>query len=122
MRYDIATGQEERRIQPVFSGKNMRIQSLDGLLATGHDGRTLFAAGSNGGRLACLRSTDNGDTWEDWAQSDQTFGLYSIGGMRNVTADGYVIGSFTDSATQTSSLASESKVYFWRVRAEKSAE
>lgn len=42
-------------------------------------------------------SEDGGATWHDYAQSQRTFGsLYAIGGCRQVTDDGYVIGSCTD--------------------------
>ena len=47
--------------------------------------------------MTCITSDDNGLTWHDYAQSENSFvGLYAIGGCGQLTADGYVIGSFTE--------------------------
>jgi len=67
-------------------------------------------AGSN--RLVCLVSDDNGNTWRDHAVSDVLINPYAIGGCRKVTADGWIIGSFTDQTPEGGG-----KVYFFRIPA-----
>ncbi len=47
-------------------------------------------------RLVFPASDDNGDTWRDYAVSEAVINPYAIGGCREVTADGWIIGSFTD--------------------------
>ena len=63
--------------------------------------------------IACLASSDNGKTWRDHARSPQTLAPYSIGGCRQVTATGYLIGSFTHPARP----GAPAKVYFFRIPA-----
>jgi len=47
-------------------------------------------------RLVCLASDDNGETWYDYAISEEKFsGLYAVGGHRKLTPDQKIIGSFT---------------------------
>lgn len=42
-------------------------------------------------------SRDNGSSWSDWAVASREFdNNYATGGAREITADGYVIGSFTE--------------------------
>ncbi|HOZ46111.1 MAG TPA: hypothetical protein PLO37_10115 [Candidatus Hydrogenedentes bacterium] len=68
------------------------------------------------GDIHHVLSPDNGETWEDYARTDETFNLYSIGGCRRATDDGYIIGSFTDSKAPNLTTACESKVYFFRLQ------
>ncbi len=114
-RYDIASGALEHRIQPEFKGETLRLQGLDGFFALVPGGKELFCVGANEGRLACLVSRDNGETWQDHAQTDRKFRLYSIGGCRWTTSDGYLIGSFTDTTGQEGILDRVAKVYFFRI-------
>lgn len=114
-RYDIATGQEEQRTQPVFAGESIRLQGLDGFFAIGRERGGLFCVGANGGRLACLASWDHGKTWHDHAQSKREFRLYSIGGYRWTTSEGYIIGSFSDTTGQEELLDRNTRVYFFRI-------
>ena len=47
--------------------------------------------------LACLISRDNCSSWSDHAAASREFsGNYATGGARAITADGHVIGSFTE--------------------------
>ena len=55
-------------------------------------------------------SYDDGDSWHDLARSAPAGGLYSIGGSREVTRDGFIIGSYTD---QTGIVGD---VYFFKIR------
>ena len=67
-------------------------------------------AGSN--RLVCLASDDNGDAWRDHAVSEAVINPYAIGGCREVTADDWIIGPFTDQTSEGGG-----KVYFFRIPA-----
>ena len=53
------------------------------------------------GKVAILVSCDNGSSWRSYAKSEDKFlrpngtsGLYSVGGCRELTSDGYIIGTF----------------------------
>jgi hypothetical protein len=71
-------------------------------------------------RLACLVSDDNGATWRMHAVSDRKFEnrVYSIGGFRRLTPDGYIVGTFTDLApgAETYYEPHSGKVYVFRIR------
>ncbi len=63
------------------------------------------------GDLACLRSEDNGDSWHDHAIGIDGVAepdIWFVGGSREITSDGYVIGSFT------TDNAPKGKVYFFK--------
>jgi hypothetical protein len=72
---------------------------------------------ANQSRLACLASDDNRTTWHDAAVSSPVCSLYAIGGCREVTADGWVSGSFTDSRADPKDSVRGSKVFFIKFRA-----
>ena len=118
VRYDIATGKRELDIQPLFSGKDISLSGLDGFFASraGEPKSPLYCVMQDVGRIACLASSDNGSTWVDYARTEEKFGAYSIGGCREVTDDGYVIGSFTDQKSSPASLVRDSKVYFLKIK------
>ena len=63
----------------------------------------------------CLASDDNGATWRDFAASPPVANPYSIGGCRNVTRDGSIIGSFTEQTAPTTDTGGGSKVFFFRI-------
>ena len=70
---------------------------------------------SAGGRLGCLASDDNGETWYDYALSEESFNPYSIGGARELTDDGAIVGTFTDfRVTEGRDL---SQAHFFRIQA-----
>ena len=113
MRYDAKTGVREIDIQPHFKGTKVFLASLDGYFAKKDslaDG-PLYCISKSGGKIGCLASDDNGATWYDYALSSGTFNPYSVGGGRSITADGHIIGSFTDFGTNAG------KVYFIRIKA-----
>ena len=57
----------------------------------------LFAVSNNENKLVALASADNGKTWFDWAESNKSFLMpYHIGGAREITDDGYILGIFTE--------------------------
>jgi hypothetical protein len=110
VRYDLKTAKRELDVQPTFKGETIELRGLDGFFAT--SAKTLFVVGHTPeSRIGCLASDDNGATWRDHALSDPLDGLYALGGARDVTPDGFVIGSFT----QSPSTGGGSKVYFLRI-------
>lgn len=118
VRYDLATGTREKDIQPEFKGETLQIQSLDGFFATQDASAEtpLYCTGSFQGRIVCLVSKDNGDTWHDHAVSEPVGNPYSVGGCRDVTADSRIIGSFTATSGSNVTTDHTSKVYFFRIR------
>jgi len=120
MRYDIATHERDMDLQPQFKGDNIVLSTFDGFFATRSDdaGSPLYCVGEDQSRhIACLVSHDNGQTWHDYAQSTDAFpyawSLYSIGGCREITDDGHLIGSFTDRGAANDDTTSQA--YFFRI-------
>ena len=113
MRYDIATGKRDIHLQSKFKGKTITLSGVSGFFAsrsttTAAKTRSpLYCVIHDRGYIASLVSYNNGQTWRDHAKSRETFGIYALGGARQITADGYLIGSFTQSG----------RVYFFRIRA-----
>jgi hypothetical protein len=99
-RYDLKTGKRDLDIFPNFKGETLSILGLDGYLVAG-EGQTIYALGHGCGAasIVCLMSPDNGNTWHDFAATDPATGPkkpYAIGGFRELTKDGHIIGTFTD--------------------------
>jgi hypothetical protein len=121
VRYDLKSAGRELDLQPEFRGQRLSLRGLDGFFATRavEPGATLYCISRDAttNRLACLASDDNGATWRDYAVSDLVTNPYAIGGCREVTADGWIIGSFTESIAPTSDTGGGSRVYFFRIRA-----
>ncbi|MEO6437399.1 MAG: BNR-4 repeat-containing protein, partial [Tepidisphaeraceae bacterium] len=110
VRYDLKTGKRELDVTPKFKGESIELWGLDGFFAASE--KTLYCVGHTpDGRVGCLASDDNGATWRDHAVSDKLEGLYAVGGCRDVSVDGLVIGSFTS----TTNPGGVSKVYFFRI-------
>jgi len=122
VRYDLTTARRELDIQPDFKGQQLSLRGLDGFFASQRDkpGSTLYCVGRDAAasRLVCLASDDHGTTWRDYAASDTVANPYSIGGCREVTADGWIIGSFTEQITPTTDNGGGSKVHFFKFRAD----
>jgi DNA-binding beta-propeller fold protein YncE len=123
LRYDAATGEKELDIEPIFA-RNPPAQPNDaGLLVTDRDqyDSPLFFVSTieDRKRLACLISTDNGASWREFAVSDRAFPhrVYSIGGARNLTSDGAIIGTFTDVKPDAElyTEANSGTVWFFRI-------
>ena len=49
-----------------------------------------------------------------WSSED-TYNVYSLGGFREVSKDGYILGTFTDQSGSNASTVPKSKVYFIRI-------
>ena len=116
VRYDLATAARDVDLYPTFEGEEIRLASLDGFFASraGLPEAPLYYVSSAGGRLGCLASDDNGETWYDYAVSDQSWNPYSIGGARELTADGAIVGTFTD--FRLADGRDVSQVHFFRIQ------
>jgi hypothetical protein len=121
VRYDLGSARREVDRQPEFRGDTLSLRGLDGFFAStrGKPGARLYCVNRDATqpRLACLASDDNGTTWHDYAVSEPVKSPYAIGGCREVTADGWVIGSFTDVPVDPKDSEQPSKVYFLKIRA-----
>ena len=118
-RFDVATGRRDVHIQPEFRGETIRLQGLDGFFATSSDRERppLYCLMQDNGHVACLVSYDNGETWHDFAKSEETFSIYSLGGCREISDDGYILGTFTDQHGSNLAPDRKSKVYFFKIKA-----
>lgn len=103
VRFDLATARKDLDTYPVWKGETISLLDLDGFCATrvSQPDFPLYCISETvDNRLGVLVSYDNGTSWHDYAQSDfNDQALYAIGGAREVTADGYIIGSYTDART-----------------------
>lgn len=123
VRYDLRSAKRELDQQPDFRGEQLSMRGLDGFFAARRDkpGSRLYCIGRDADkpRLVCLASADNGTTWHDYAVSESVANPYAIGGCRAVTADGWVIGSFTDTLPAPATGGPvEARVYFFKFRAD----
>ncbi len=117
VRYDLESGKRDRDFYPDFHGDQISVAGLDGFFAGNRAqiNGPLFCVHSSQGRLACLVSNDKGDTWHDYALSQETFRPYAIGGCREVTPAGEIIGTFTDQLAPGTSSGGRCPVYFFKV-------
>jgi hypothetical protein len=116
VRYQLVTGKKQIDRFPKVAGERLSLSGLDGFLVHHPtDPNRLYLIGNDAGHLACLVSEDAGETWRDYARSEQSFGLYSVGGYRQVTDSGAVIGSFTDQQPPQEITDRKSRVYFFRI-------
>ena len=121
VRYDLKTAKREADVQPDFRGEKISLRGLDGFFASTQNkpNARLYCVNrdANQSRIVCLASDDNGATWHDYAVSEPVISPYAIGGCRAVTADGWVVGSFTDAGADPKVSDVASKVYFLKIRA-----
>jgi len=119
LRYDVATGKRDVNLWPEFKGETIKLSGLDGFFASrANDPKApLYCVMPWQGHVACLESTDNGASWHDYARSEGTYNPYSIGGSREISADGYIIGTFTDSIASPANLDPQCKVYLIKIKA-----
>jgi hypothetical protein len=124
VRYDTATGKRDLDHTPGLRGETISLNVVNGFLASSswEKNGPLFVIGCTVKaplRVACLRSDDNGATWRDHAVSEPFKFLYAIGGCREITPDGYIIGTFTDVVKAVPNEQSKGRVYFFRIPASK---
>jgi hypothetical protein len=118
VRFDLATAKKDLDIYPVWKGETISFLNLDGFCTTrvAQPNFPLYCISKTvDNRLGVLVSYDNGTSWHDYAVSDfNDQNLYAIGGAREVTADGYIIGSYTDARTMNA-------VRFFKIKVGQSA-
>lgn len=82
-----------------WQGMSITMRAESALLASDPQDPSgpLYAVGEDSnGNLSALISFDNGSTWQDYATSSIVFSdIYAVGGFRELTPDGKVIGSFS---------------------------
>jgi hypothetical protein len=117
LRYDLPSGNRDVDIWPTFRGQRIALMGLDGFLTSraSFPGAPLYCVMANQGHIACLASDDNGQTWYDYASSRDTYSPYAIGGCRELTADGWIIGSFSDNRGSGQG-SPPSRVFFIKIR------
>ncbi len=115
IRYDLASGDRDQHLYPQFQGNQIKLLGLDGFFVK--DPLTesrIYFVGNDSGRIACLRSDDNGETWSDYARTEPAYAPYAIGGFRTVR-EGKIIGTFTQQRASDDVLDFRSDVYFFRI-------
>ncbi|GIT31773.1 MAG: hypothetical protein Ct9H300mP1_38190 [Planctomycetaceae bacterium] len=125
LRYDGATGKKEIDIEPLFRKRTNAKPNDSGVLVANRLKRnsTLYFVSTieDRKRLACLASQDNGKTWREYAVSDRAFKtrVYSIGAAREITDDGWIVGTFTEvgKGAKTYFEPNSGRVYFFRIKA-----
>ncbi len=89
---------------------------LDGFLV--QDADSLYYVSSGRGRIACSRSEDGGTTWRIVARSEAGAALvfpYAVGGARQPTSEGFVVGTFTDRLEGPTQATGRASVWFFRI-------
>lgn len=126
LRYDISSGEKDFEMEPDFSGQEISISGCDGFFAADprNSNSPLYYVSKQGNRLACLASHDNGITWVDYAVSRElvknTFLIFAIGGCREITKDGYIIGTFTEvCGDRERDVFVRSKVHFIKIKVDR---
>ena len=125
LRYDGATGKKEIDIEPLFRKRTNAKPNDSGVLVANRLKRnsTLYFVSTieDRKRLACLASQDNGKTWREYAVSDRAFKtrVYSIGAAREITDDGWIVGTFTEVGKRAKTYfePNSGRVYFFRIKA-----
>jgi hypothetical protein len=116
LRYDLGTGRRDVSLEGnQLGGKSITLWPASGLLASRLDkpDSPLYCVARDPTHetVGCLVSHDNGRTWADHALAARRFGdNYALGGAQQVTEDGYIIGSFTDTSPSSRS------VWFYRIK------
>lgn len=93
------TGRIDIRHEPRFECDGAVINTWNGFFATDRDSpdAPLYYVGAEDNQLTCIVTRDRGQTWSLHARSDHHFDeVYSLGGCRQITADGRIIGSVTN--------------------------
>ena len=104
LRYDLATGYKDRDSSLQNNGK-IRGETIvfqdggAGFFATDESipGSPLYLIGADtSNHIACLASYDNGDTWHDFALSENPQPMYAPSGGSQLTADNAIVGIYTN--------------------------
>jgi len=119
VRCDAETGKKDFHRQGEFRGHRIRLNKWNGFMASrsSDPNAPLYCIMADDERLACLASHDNGQTWSDHAIGETQFtDTYSIGGFREVTSDGHILGTFTDRVQSPLDPKGICPVYFFKIK------
>ena len=115
LRYDLRTGRRDVHLSPEFRGEQISLLGLSGFFVTEPATPGLiYFVGNDAGRIACLRSRDNGLSWSDYARTNKNYSPYAIGGYR-FTHQGGILGTFTQQRATEDVLDFQSDVYFFKI-------
>ncbi len=114
VRYDLTSAQIDAQMYPEFKGEQISFRFSDGFFVTDSNQPTspLYVVMNEASRLACLVSYDNGVNWEDYAVGPNMTSPFAVSGSREITSDGYIIGSVTDLNS-----TGGGEVYFFKIKA-----
>ncbi len=124
VRYDIAMGQLDRDVEPIFSHRpSQQRPNESGVFVSSRKdpGSRLYFVSTvaDRSRLAGLASDDNGESWYEYALSDRKFPwrVYSIGAARELTSSGDIVGTFTVVVGEPKTYQEDKSgaVYFFRI-------
>jgi hypothetical protein len=124
VRYNLSQPGIDRNVVP-FEVDGISLANVDGVCSTRRSIKEIFCVNrsnsSNDSRIIVLKSEDNGLTWRKHALSpdpDPYLGkltaIYAMGGLPQVTYDGYIIGSYAQSPN-FDNLTAPKLVKFFRV-------
>jgi hypothetical protein len=121
VRYDLATGARDfDHVGAALKGAQLAIRALDGFFCADarKPGAPLYCVSREvkAKHLVCLRSDDQGATWRDHAIAGPFNSPYGIGGCREVTPDGFVIGTFTELEGSEVSKFRGGRVWFFKIK------
>lgn len=129
VRYDTQTMQRDIESQPFFREHSGTRMNNSGFFISRRSvtGSTIFYVSGDCQSLLCYASDDNGATWYEYAAGDKVYpisdlgwhGLYAIGGPRELTEDGHIIGTYTEVADFAKSYYEphSGKVHFFKIQA-----
>lgn len=125
VRYNVNGGKPDVDIEPMIHETAIEQRNDNGAFAARRSIKesTLYfvTAIEDRRRLACLASDDNGKTWYRYATGATKYPhrVYSIGTARNLTADGGILGTFTDvrESAKTYYEPNSGRVHLFRIPA-----
>jgi hypothetical protein len=111
VRFDTVTGVRELDTQPAWGGTNYSLNALHGDCSTRRDrlDATIYClssttdgdsnASNDNDRLAVVVTTDNGQTWQDYAATAPNAGcdecFHALGTARQIDEGGRILGTYT---------------------------
>lgn len=111
-RFDLAAGKQDVIADP-FAPAGLTLDNPGGHFVNGffatrpHDGMLFLTSQTADNRLAIVSSADQGRTWRLGSETEPLDDhLYAIGGQRQVTSEGTIVGSFTHDSLQPARSAS----------------
>ncbi len=124
VRLDCRSGEEEVHQQSDrLRGTRVGLNKWNGFLATCRQepSAPLYVVAADDERIAALWADGTQARWHDAARHTKRFAhCYSIGGCRELTPEGWVLGSFT-SVPRDEGIFTRCSVYFFRLRRPKVA-